>query len=390
MSKKIVIAMSGGVDSSAAAALLREQGFEVVGLSMQLWDYTRKITSEDESWELKRGGTCCSLDDIYDARRVARFLGIPFYVVNFEQAFEKDVVHPFVESYLNGETPIPCTLCNTFIKFDRLLARATQIGANQIATGHYARIRQNSETGRYELLRGIDKAKDQSFFLFELTQDQLSRMHFPLGEFTKAKVRQMAQAYRLPVSEKPESQEICFIPSKDPGKFIERYLSTQSNDKEISNPNTGPKEGRDAQASLGPGLIVNKQGVVLGKHRGIHHFTVGQRKGLGVAASERLYVIQTDKRNRRVVVGQNRDLFRSDLIATKVNWISIKKWTEPIRVKAQIRNRHQAADATLLSEDGKSIFVHFDEPQRAITPGQAVAFYQDDLVVGGGWIQKDC
>lgn len=380
MSKKIVIAMSGGVDSSAAAALLREQGFEVVGLSMQLWDYTRKITSEDESWELKRGGTCCSLDDIYDARRVARFLGIPFYVVNFEQAFEKDVVHPFVESYLNGETPIPCTLCNTFIKFDRLLARATQIGANQIATGHYARIRQNSETGRYELLRGIDKAKDQSFFLFELTQYQLSRMHFPLGEFTKAKVRQMAQAYRLPVSEKPESQEICFIPSKDPGKFVERYLSTQSNDKEISNQNASPKEG----------LIVNKKGVVLGKHKGIHHFTVGQRKGLGVSASERLYVIQTDKRNRRVTVGQDRDLFRSNLIATKVNWISIKKWTEPIRVKAQIRNRHQAADATLLSEDGKSIFVHFDEPQRAITPGQAVVFYQDDLVMGGGWIQTDC
>ncbi len=378
--------MSGGVDSSTAAALLNEKGFEVVGLSMQLWDYSRSETSDDISWESKKSGTCCSLDDIYDARRVAHFLDIPFYVVNFEKAFEKEVVLPFVESYLKGETPIPCTRCNTFMKFDRLLTRANQIGAQYLATGHYARIRQNMTTGRFELLRAVDHSKDQSFFLFDLTQSQLSKIQFPLGEFTKSQIRKMAETYGLPVSKKPESQEICFIPSKDTGNFVERYVSHWESKEHSKTPDTSSH--KKGLPTVTGGSIVDKKGDVLGKHSGIHHFTVGQRKGLGIATGERLYVIETDKIKNQVVIGQDNDLLSKGLVATKINWISIPSLTRPKQVKAQIRNRHQAADATIFPKNSGSVLVHFNNPQRAITPGQAVVFYQDDLVIGGGWIKK--
>ena len=378
--------MSGGVDSSTAAALLNEKGFEVVGLSMQLWDYSRSETSDDISWESKKSGTCCSLDDIYDARRVAHFLDIPFYVVNFEKAFEKEVVLPFVESYLKGETPIPCTRCNTFMKFDRLLTRANQIGSQYLATGHYARIRQNMTTGRFELLRAVDHSKDQSFFLFDLTQSQLSKIQFPLGEFTKSQIRKMAETYGLPVSKKPESQEICFIPSKDTGNFVERYVSHWESKEHSKTPDTSSH--KKGLPTVTGGSIVDKKGDVLGKHSGIHHFTVGQRKGLGIATGERLYVIETDKIKNQVVIGQDNDLLSKGLVATKINWISIPSLTRPKQVKAQIRNRHQAADATIFPKNSGSVLVHFNNPQRAITPGQAVVFYQDDLVIGGGWIKK--
>jgi tRNA-uridine 2-sulfurtransferase len=384
MPEKIVIAMSGGVDSSTAAALLQEQGFEVVGLCMQLWDYTRKEHNEVEEEELRKSGTCCSVDDIHDARRVARSLNLPFYVINLERAFEQSVVIPFVESYLTGETPIPCTRCNTFMKFDHLLGRAMQIGANRIATGHYARTRYNEATGRYELLRASDLAKDQSYFLFDLTQEQLSRILFPLGEFTKQQVREMAKRYELPVFEKPESQEICFIPSKNVGRFVENYVS-QASKSSKSSPTSQTGGGEWPGSS---GEIVSREGTILGHHGGIHNFTIGQRKGLGVAVGEPLYVLQTDVLNNRVIVGKHAALFKRRVVANKVNWISIETVTGPLRVKAKIRNRHEAAAATVFAQDTDSVYVEFDEAQRALTPGQAIVFYDIENVMGGGWIRE--
>jgi tRNA-uridine 2-sulfurtransferase len=398
MSEKIVVAMSGGVDSSTTAALLQAQGYEVVGLSMQLWDYTRaESTGGNSEEELKKSGTCCSIDDIYDARRVARFLNLPFYVVNFEKAFEQEVVVPFVESYLAGETPIPCVRCNTFMKFDHLLNRATQIGVDKLATGHYARVRFNETTGRYELLRGVDAGKDQSYFLFEMTQSQLSRVIFPLGGFPKSEVRAMAEQYGLPVFEKPDSQEICFIPGKNYSAFVESYIDsreqTNSQEDEFSTVGAGKMLSTtrlpgDLKGAVRSGEIVSPDGAVLGKHHGIHQFTVGQRKGLGVAVGEPLYVIQTDLATNRVVVGKSDELMKRVLIAGKLNWISIQSLTTPIRVKAQIRNRHEAADASVSNTGDGNVEVHFDTPQRAITPGQAVVLYDDDVVVGGGWIRE--
>ena len=398
MPEKVVVAMSGGVDSSTTAALLQAQGHEVVGLSMQLWDYTRaESTAGKSEEELKKSGTCCSIDDIYDARRVARFLNLAFYVVNFEKAFEQEVVVPFVESYLAGETPIPCVRCNTFLKFDHLLNRARQIGADKLATGHYARVCFNESTGRYELLRGVDAAKDQSYFLFEMTQAQLSRVIFPLGGYPKSEVRAMAEQYGLPVFEKPDSQEICFIPSRDYSTFVENYLDSrdQKNSQEDACSSAGAGKtpststvSQDVTRAVRSGEIVSPTGAVLGKHRGIHQFTVGQRKGLGVAVGEPLYVIQTDPATNRVMVGRSEELMKSVLIAGKLNWISIESLTTPIRVKAQIRNRHEAADATVSRTEDGNVEVRFDTPQRAIAPGQAVVFYDNEVVVGGGWIRE--
>ncbi len=361
----IAVAMSGGVDSSAVAGMLVEQGHAVVGLTMQLWNQRRLPQLVSDSGT----GRCCSLDDVYDARRVAEQFGIPYYVVNFEEQFERQVVRPFVDDYLAGRTPVPCTLCNNFIKFDQFLTMADAVGAERIATGHYARITHNAETGRYEMRRAFDGAKDQTYFLFGLTQQQLARTLFPLGERTKTEVREMARRMHLAVANKSESYEICFVPNGDYAAFIQAYLEDQ--------------QQPSPQAS---GKIVDTAGAAVGAHEGVHRFTVGQRKGLGIAAPEPLYVISTDAQTNTVTVGSNAQLLRPTLTAANVNWIALPALTVPTRAHVKIRHRHEPAAATLYPA-GDRVEVHFDEPQRAVTPGQAAVFYQGDLVLGGGWIE---
>jgi tRNA-specific 2-thiouridylase len=364
----IAVAMSGGVDSSAVAALLQRRGHSIVGLTMQLWNQRRLPELVPEGGAT---GRCCSLDDVYDARYVAQHLGIPYYVVNFEERFEEQVIQPFIDEYLAGRTPIPCTLCNNFIKFDQFIEMAEGVGAEHIATGHYARISYDDATNRYQMRRSRDAGKDQTYFLFGLTQPQLARTMFPLGEYTKPQVRDLARELGLPVAEKPDSQEICFVPNGDYAAFIDAYFAEQ---------------GIAAERTRGE--IVDTQGRVLGEHDGVHHFTVGQRKGLRIAGPEPLYVIATSTADRRVVVGRNDDLLRARLSAKDVNWISIPPITAPVRAEVKIRNKHAAAPATISpTEDANRVEVHFDEPQRAVTPGQAAVFYSGDLVLGGGWIE---
>ena len=360
--------MSGGVDSSAVAALLHRRGHSIVGLTMQLWNQRRLPELVPEGGST---GRCCSLDDVYDARYVAQHLGIPYYVVNFEKRFEKQVIQPFIDEYLAGRTPIPCTLCNNFIKFDQFIEMAEGVGAQRIATGHYARISYDEATGRHQMRRSRDAGKDQTYFLFGLTQPQLARTMFPLGEYTKPQVRELARELGLPVAEKPDSQEICFVPNGDYAAFIDAYFEEQG---------IAPDRTR--------GEIVDTAGRVLGEHEGVHHFTVGQRKRLRIASAEPLYVIATSTADRRVVVGRNDDLLRARLSAKEVNWVSIPPIAAPIRAEVKIRNKHQAAPATLYPTAGANrADVHFDEPQRAVTPGQAAVFYSGELVLGGGWIE---
>lgn len=380
MNQRIAVAMSGGVDSSAAAALLKDAGHDVVGLSMQLWDQER-LPELRVRFGVQSSGHCCSLDDLYDARRVADYLGFPFYVVNFGDQFETRVVQPFIGNYMQGRTPIPCVQCNNVFKFDLLLNRALQMGASKLATGHYARIRYNTGSGRYELLRGVDSSKDQSYFLFGMTQPQLAQTDFPLGELTKVTVRELARQRNLPTHEKPESQEICFVPGGGYSDFIEAYREEFARDHLARVP-----RGREDEALEGE--IMLQDGTVLGRHRGIHHFTIGQRKGLGVAAGRPLYVIAIDSEKKRIIVGESSELLRRTLRVRDVNWISVANLTAPLRVTAKIRNKHEAAAGVVSPSPDGSVRMTFDEPQRAITPGQACVFYQDHLVVGGGWIDR--
>jgi tRNA-uridine 2-sulfurtransferase len=347
--------MSGGVDSSVAAALLAEAGHDVIGLSMQLYD---------QSGGEAGYGSCCSLDDLHDAGRVARGLGIPHYIVNFEREFQRTVVSNFVGEYVAGRTPIPCAHCNSDLKFATLLDRSMAYGAELVATGHYARIGIDPETGRHVLSRGLDASKDQSYFLFSLTQEQLSRASFPVGHLSKNEVRDIARRLGLPVAEKPDSQEICFVPDGDYAAFIEKK--------------TGDLDGG--------GAIVTQSGTVLGRHAGVHRFTVGQRKGLGIAAAEALYVLELRPAEKAVVVGPRTQLERTSLTASHVNWIVGAPPTAPLRVTAQIRHRHQPATATVRAIGSTRASVEFDQPVMAITPGQAVVFYFDTVVMGGGWI----
>jgi tRNA-specific 2-thiouridylase len=366
-SQTIAVAMSGGVDSSTVAAMLRAEGHEVIGLTMQLWNQ-RRLAGHEGMPEAVRG-RCCSLDDVYDARRVAETIGIPYYVVNHEERFERDVIRPFVEEYLSGRTPIPCSFCNNHLKFDQLLIVAQQIGADALATGHYARVGFDEQRGRWLLKRPADRSKDQTYFLFGLTQAQLSRTLFPLGEMTKPEVRQLARHHGLALAEKPDSQEICFVPGGDYKNFLDAYLAEQGQVL----PDTA-------------GELVTTDGQVIGEHTGIRNFTVGQRKGLGVATGSPLYVIQIKGDTRQVVVGNEGDLYSCTLRAHRVNLIAVDDLEEPIRVGVKIRHRHEPAPAMIVNSGVDEILVTFDEPQRAVTPGQAAVFYEGDIVVGGGWI----
>ncbi len=350
---KIVAAMSGGVDSSVAAALLKEAGHEVIGATMQLWN-------RDEP-EPGSGP-----DAIEDARRVAGKLGIPHHVMNFRDIFARKVIADFCQEYRLGRTPNPCIRCNQYIKFGALLERAREIGADFIATGHYARIERDKDTGAYLLKKGADPQKDQSYFLYRLTREQLRNTLFPIGALTKEKVREIARELELPVAAKPESQEICFIPDDDYPRFLKDHV---------------PQAGR-------PGPILDAGGNTRGEHRGIMFYTIGQRKGLGITAGEPLYVTAIEPDRNAVVVGTREDACGLELIASNLNWPAAAMPRHPFKVKARVRYRHPEAEATVIPLGEDSVYVKFAEPQMAITPGQAIVFYQGDTVIGGGTIDR--
>ncbi|MGL4738831.1 MAG: tRNA 2-thiouridine(34) synthase MnmA [Cellulosilyticaceae bacterium] len=355
--KKVVVGMSGGVDSSVTAYLLKEQGYDVIGMTMQIWE---KDAEEDKD------GGCCGLSAVDDARRVCQKLDIPHYVMNFRDDFKRDVIDYFIEEYQCGRTPNPCIACNRYVKWESMLKKSLQIGADYIATGHYARVIQDEETGRYLLKQSKTLAKDQTYALYNLTQHQLEHTLMPLGDYTKDEVRAIAQEIGLAVASKPDSQEICFVPDNDYAKYIEETTGTKF-----------PK-----------GKFVTKEGKVLGEHQGIIHYTIGQRKGLGIAHGKPLFVSKIDTTNNTVVVGDDADIFTCEVYANKLNFMPFEALEGKMRLSAKIRYSHRPAACSIELVDEDTVKCVFDEPQRAITPGQALVFYDEDRVVGGGTIIK--
>lgn len=355
---RVIVAMSGGVDSSVAAALLLEQGYEVIGVTMQLW-------SADLPYGEAAEDSCCSLAAVEDARAVANKLGIAYYVLNFHESFREKVIDYFVDEYLRGRTPNPCVVCNQELKFNKLLDKVKALEGDYVATGHYARVEFDPTSNRWLLRKGIDATKDQSYVLYGMTQDQLAACLFPLGGYTKAEIRKQARRFGLPVASKQESQEICFIPDQNYRRFIEEYRPD----------------------STKPGKIVDQDGNVLGEHTGITNFTIGQRKGLGIAAGVPLFVNAINPDRNEVVVGPAEAVFTKKLLAAELNWIAMDRLDQEITVEAKIRYSAQPASARLIPS-ADLVEVVFDEPQRAVTPGQAVVFYRGDLVLGGGIIER--
>lgn len=359
MKKKVMIGMSGGVDSSVAAYLLKEQGYDVVGVTMKLW--------QDDDEEIEMEGGCCSLSAVEDARRVANNLGIPFYVLNFKEVFKEKVIDYFIDEYIDGKTPNPCIACNKYIKFDEFYKRARQIGCDYVATGHYAKIEKDEKTGRFSLKKSVTDKKDQTYALYNLTQEQLEHTLLPIGDYEKPRVREIAKEMGMLIHDKPDSQEICFVKDNDYVNYVEKH----------------------SDKSIDEGFFVDTKGNVLGKHQGIIHYTIGQRKGLGMTFGKPMFVVDINAANNTVILGDNEELFKRELIAKDVNFISIDKLEEPMRVEAKIRYSAKPSPATVYNNGDGTIKIVFDDPQRAITKGQSVVMYNGDTVVGGGIIDSN-